>query len=87
MQYTTLSTADRLLLARDALRGRESDHFRLSLLDESSRGDRLEVLAAEIDTIRKEVSALEKQAAKEERAAARAVAKQRKGDDPAQQED
>lgn len=65
VEYTTLSAEDRLVLARDALRGRESDHFRLSLTDESvepTRNPRLSQLGNEIQRIRKVVEKLEKEA-------------------------
>lgn len=63
IKYTTLSEADRVVLARDALRARESDHFRLTLVDqkvEPSAEARLEQLAAEIERLRGVVSALER---------------------------
>jgi hypothetical protein len=61
MDYETLSDHDKLLLARDALRGRESDHFRISLLNEPNRDFRLGQLEAEIENIKTQVAQLEAQ--------------------------
>jgi hypothetical protein len=73
-EYTTLNAGDLLLIARDTLRGRESDHFRLSLLaktEPEAYGTRLEALEAEIKELRKEVSAREKAAEKEAKEASK----------------
>lgn len=59
MEYTTLTAADRLLLARDTLRGRESDHYRVSILNEPNKEDRLARLETEIENVREEVASLE----------------------------
>jgi hypothetical protein len=59
MHYDTISDHDKLLLARDALRGREADHFRLSLLEEPNRDFRLGQLELEINRLREEVAKLE----------------------------
>lgn len=57
--YVTLSTADKLLIARDTLRGRESDRFRISLLSEPNKEQRLADLDADIERIAGVVSELE----------------------------
>lgn len=59
MEYKTLSAADRLLLARDMLRGRESDHFRISLTNEPNKEARLESYEVEIEELRHTVERLE----------------------------
>lgn len=61
MDYTTLSVADQLLLARDLLRAKESDHYRLSLVDEPNVSARTEQLETQIKELRKKVEDLEKQ--------------------------
>lgn len=62
--YETLTAEDLLSIARDTLRGRESDHYRLSLLDSVSSGGptRLRALESEINSIKGKISALEAQA-------------------------
>ncbi len=72
--YTTLNAGDLLLIARDTLRGREADHFRLSLLakkEPEAYEPRVEALAAEIKELRKEVAAREKAAEKEAKEASK----------------
>lgn len=59
MQYTTLTEADKLQLARDTLRARESDHFRISLLDEPNKETRLADYETEIDNLRTTVDELQ----------------------------
>ncbi len=63
MEYSTLSAADKLSIARDALRGRESDHFRLSLMDtvSGSSPERLKEIESEIESMQKETASLEKE--------------------------
>jgi hypothetical protein len=60
--YETLSEADLLATARDALRGKETDHYRLTILakTEPSAAERLPVLEEQIADLRKEVAAKEK---------------------------
>ena len=59
--YETLTRDDLLAIARDTLRGRESDHYRLSLLDPSTSGGpaRLEQIKGEIESIKGQIKALE----------------------------
>ena len=62
IKYTMISAQDRLMLARDALRGRESDHFRLSVASsaiEPTRDSRLPQLAAEVRRLQAVVAELE----------------------------
>jgi hypothetical protein len=59
MEYETLSTADQLLLARDLLRAKESDHYRLSLVDEPNTAARLDELIGQIETLKAKVADLE----------------------------
>jgi hypothetical protein len=63
--YETLTAEDLLNIARDALRGRESDHYRLSLLSPASSGGptRLKEIEAEIASIKGEIRAMEAKAA------------------------
>lgn len=63
----SLTEADKLLIARDTLRGRESDYFRATLSDKSpyANDERKEAMEVEILDIQKSVAALEKSAAKE----------------------
>ena len=55
MDYTQITEADKLALAVDLLRGRESDHYRVSLLSEPNKDDRLAELEDEINEIRQEI--------------------------------
>lgn len=55
MDYTQITEADKLNLAVDLLRARESDHYRISLLNEPNKETRLADLAAEIEAIRDEI--------------------------------
>lgn len=57
MDFTEITEADKRVLARDLLRGRESDYYRLSLLNEPRKEERLAELAAEIEAIRAVVAA------------------------------
>lgn len=59
MDYETLNDDDKLLLARDRLRGLESDHYRISLTHEASRDSRMAQLEDERDTVREEIARLE----------------------------
>lgn len=59
-EFTYLTDEDRLLLAKDALRGKESDYYRLSLLPEDS-GGRLPIIEIQIERLREEVKALEQE--------------------------
>jgi len=64
IQYKTISAGDRLVTARDFLRARETDHYRLFLSSpetDPSRDTRMEPLAEEIERLQKEVTALEKE--------------------------
>jgi hypothetical protein len=67
-QYTTLSETDKYTLLLDTLRGRESDHYRLSHLakHEENYEPRVDALAAEIADLRKDVEAQEKKAKAEQ---------------------
>lgn len=60
--YSNISNADRLNIARDALRGKESDHFRLSILNEADSEQRLDQMAQEIESLQGVVSRLESEA-------------------------
>lgn len=62
MELVTLTEADKLEIARDALRGRESDYYRLGLLDAASNGapDRMKALADEIVGLQNKVADMEK---------------------------
>lgn len=57
--YTTLTDADKLLIARDTLRGRETDRFRVSLLNEPGKESRLAQYDEEIAALRETVADLE----------------------------
>jgi len=57
--YTTLDLAEKLRIARDTLHGRETDHFRLTLVPESASPGQIEDLAEQIDRLREEVASLE----------------------------
>jgi hypothetical protein len=61
MDYETLSLADRLQIAKDTLRGRETDHFRISLLEEPQREERLASIGEEIEGIQAVIADLEAQ--------------------------
>ncbi len=61
MDYTELSEADRLLLARDRLRGLESDHYRQSIAPEPGADERLKRLEEHVKQVREEVKRLEKE--------------------------
>jgi len=52
--YETLSDDDKLNLARDRLRGLESDHYRLKIA-----GDNVEYLEEKIELVRDEIERLE----------------------------
>ena len=67
MDYSTLSAADRLLIARDALRGFESDHYRLTAFPQPGSEERAKQLEELIARARKEVEALEKEVSKEDK--------------------
>jgi hypothetical protein len=56
MEYSTLSNDDLLLIARDALRGRESDHYRLTLVNEPNKQFRLAELEANIAILKAEIA-------------------------------
>jgi cell division protein FtsB len=68
MDYETLSDADQLLLARDLLRAKESDHFRLSLVKEPNTAARLEELVVQIEELKGKVAELESDSAPKPRA-------------------
>lgn len=60
MEYTTLTDADRLVIARDDLRTAEADHYRLSLRPTEVNADkRLDELESEAKSIRVLVKELE----------------------------
>lgn len=68
MDYTTLSEGDKLSLARDALRGLESDHFRTQVLvAQPNQAARLNQLELQIAGVREQIKVLEKAAAEEQR--------------------
>lgn len=60
MEYETITLADQVRLAEDSLRGVESDHFRLTLLEPDS--GRLEQLEARRDEIKVKLDALKDEA-------------------------
>lgn len=65
IKYTTLDAATRLGIARDTLRARETDHYRVSLSSaetDPTRDTRLEAMAGEIERLQKEIADLEKEA-------------------------
>ena len=59
MDYATLTSSDQLALARDTLRAKESDHFRLSLVDQPNLGNNIELLEEQIEALKKTVAELE----------------------------
>lgn len=62
VEYTSLSKDERLLIARDALRAKESDHYRLRILlsdADTTKETRLNEIADDIDRIQAEVSTVE----------------------------
>lgn len=59
MDYETLGVEDKLLLARDMLRGRESDHYRISLTHEPGKEARLKTYEEEIEDIKDQVARLQ----------------------------
>jgi cell division protein FtsB len=59
MDYATITAADKLLLARDRLRGLESDHYRISIASEPNQEQRLADLEAQIEEVKAEVAAVE----------------------------
>ena len=68
MDYETLSAADQLLLARDLLRAKESDHFRLSLVNEPNTENRISELEGQIKELKEKVSTLEAEEAPDDAA-------------------
>ncbi len=62
MELVTLSEEDRLAIARDALRGCESDYYRLGLLDAATNGgpDRRKAMETQIGALQKKVADMEK---------------------------
>lgn len=75
MDYTTLSEADQLLIARDTLRAKESDHFRLTIAPDAGSAGRLDDLATQIEDLKKVVADLE---AKQEQPPAKPKARARR---------
>lgn len=74
MDYTTLTEADRLLIARDRLRGLETDHYRTSLdaqvgpvNNPAANGaeQRVAQLEEQIAVVKDEIAKLEKSVDKE----------------------
>jgi hypothetical protein len=63
--YPTLTTEDKLRIARDVLRGRETDRFRISLLNEPGKEERLANYDAEIAVLLEVVAELEAEVAAE----------------------
>lgn len=61
-----LTKADQLALARDSLRGKESDHFRISQLPEDGGPGRLAVLEDQVVRLREKVNELEAEVEAEE---------------------
>ncbi len=60
MEYTTLSDAEKLMIAQESLRARESEHFQLSLVPGTPGGQqRMNVLEKETDDLRKVIKKLE----------------------------
>jgi hypothetical protein len=61
-EYEILTEAEKLTQAKDALRAKEIDHYRLSILapSESSAAGRLDALEAQIVELREVVSEQEK---------------------------
>lgn len=58
---TLLDPVDQLAIARDALRGRASDFFRLSLMDPASNGgpERMSAMEEEIRSLQAHVKRIE----------------------------
>ena len=77
VDYTTLTEQDKLVLAQDALRGKESDHYRLTLLavNEPQYVERIAQLAEEVERLVEEV-AVQKEAAEAELAATQEAAEE-----------
>jgi uncharacterized small protein (DUF1192 family) len=65
MDYVTLGTEEKIELARGTLFGREADHFRVSLLSEPRRDERLAHLESEIENIKAALGSLEKEKSNE----------------------
>jgi hypothetical protein len=65
-EYQTLTLHDKLAIAKDALRGAESDHYRRSNEPETASSDQVTQLEERIATWRTEVDNLEKAIAAEE---------------------
>lgn len=62
VEYTSLTKDERLVIAKDALRAKESDHYRLRILlsdADTTKETRLNEIADDIDRIQAEVSAVE----------------------------
>lgn len=57
--YTTLTDADKLLIAKDTLRGKESDRYRISILNEPNKDQRLAEFDTDIESLLAEVTRLE----------------------------
>ncbi len=65
--YVTLDKAELLRLTRDQLRGKESDHFRLSNIPEDAGGSgRVQVLEEQIVRLREKEAALKAEVEAEE---------------------
>lgn len=64
--YVMLTKADQLALLRDSLRGKESDHYRISKLPEDGGPGRLAVLEEQVVRLREDLAALEAEIEAEE---------------------
>lgn len=70
MDYETLTAADKLLIARDALRAAETDHYRISLDPASGGGEaRVAELEERVERLRDAVKEAEAATATEAEAA------------------
>lgn len=70
MDYETLNAADKLLIARDALRAAETDHYRISLDPASGGGEaRVAELKERVERLRDAVKEAEAATATEAKAA------------------
>lgn len=82
MDYEVLDNETKLLLARDMLRGKESDHFRVGLTTEPGKEARQQALEADIVKIKAAIAELEESDAKPKAKARKPKAEdKRTGDD------
>lgn len=68
IKYTTLASYERLSIARDALKGRETDHFRLSVTDPvgAANAGQLATIEEQITRLQQTVRELEEEQAAEQ---------------------